>query len=448
MDVSAAGENPDGRRSLQVHRQEAREKANRQEFYQSDRVKNFHRALLHSETLKDREDQVKLRKKLTTAADEDTQKMIEEIKHKWLEGIARDQRNQRKREKESKAVGDYIKQQMMEHECVRRQIRLDKEREVEECRQMREQYAREKQMRKEQDQIDKMAARKAHRELLTATSAIRALEAENQEMEFERRRFFSMERDKVVRREQEKKAERRRAAQRYRERVAEQLAAEMEEKAQREGQLQAQILAHSLAKREAELQRERAELEEKRRSMREAIAAHREFKREQREEQAKEEAQSAPEDLDAKKEEDRAYWETEQREKEEQRALLDEFLRQQVAEKQFAERLLHREEMDFDRKYEELISEEEEQFQQYTAAVIKAAMKANRNILPLLKAANHGMWCGLGPITGGLRSAYLAPGANYEEVPNYMSNTTPDLKRLYGDGESHVDSSRRLGFIW
>ncbi|XP_061105329.1 cilia- and flagella- associated protein 210-like [Conger conger] len=450
MDVSAAVESQDGRRGLEAHRQEARQKAIRQEFYKSDRVRNFHRALLLSETMNDRQNQVKIERKLATAAEEGTKKMIDEIKRKWLEGIAQDRENLKQRQMESKAVGDYVKQQMMEHECMRRQMRLDKEQEIEECRQMREQYAREKQLRKQQDQIDMMNARKAHREFLAGTDTIRALEAEKQEMEFERRKFFSMEREKVVKRKQEKRAERRRVAQRYKEMVAEQLATEMQEKANQEERLNAQMLADGLAKWEAKLQRECIELEEKRKSMCDAIAVNLESKREHQE-KAEEEAQSAQEDLEARKEEDRVYWETEQLEvqkKEKQRTIMDEFLRWQMLERRFNKRILHEEGLDFDKKYEELISEEEEQFQAYTTAVINAAAKANRNILPLLRAANHGMWYGLGPITGGLRTGYLEPGATYDEIPNYVGTTTPDIKRLYGDTDGQADSRRRLGFIW
>ncbi|XP_064181280.1 cilia- and flagella- associated protein 210-like [Anguilla rostrata] len=448
MNIAASGENRDSRRGLQGHRQEARQKAIRQEFYQSDRVRQFHRALLQSETLNDRENQAKTDQKLTSAANEETKKMIDEIKRKWLEGIEQDRQHLRKREMEAKAVGDYIKQQMMEHESMRRQMMLDKEREIEECRQMREQYAREAQMRKQQDHIDKMKARKAHRDLLAATSTIRALEAEKQEMEAERRRFFEMERDKRVMRKQEKREERRRVAQRYKKMVVEQLATEMREKAGEEEQLSAKILADSIAKWEAKLHAEQTEMEEKNKSMRDAIAAHRELTLKEQEQKAKEDEENAQEELDDRKEDDRVHWETEElkaQEKENERAAMDDFLRRQVLGRRFRDRLLRGEQLDFDKKYEELISEEEEQFQQYTAAVIDAATNANRNIIPLLRAANHGMWCGLGPINGGLRTGYLVPGANYDQIPDYVGTTAADIKRLY---ENDQADSRRLGFIW
>ncbi|XP_035263916.1 coiled-coil domain-containing protein 173-like [Anguilla anguilla] len=448
MNIAASGENRDSRRGLQGHRQEARQKAIRQEFYQSDRVRQFHRALLQSETLNDRENQAKTDQKLTSAANEETKKMIDEIKRKWLEGIEQDRQHLRKREMEAKAVGDYIKQQMMEHESMRRQMMLEKEREIEECRQMREQYARETQMRKQQDHIDKMKARKAHRDLLAATSTIRALEAEKQEMEAERRRFFEMERDKRVMRKQEKREERRRVAQRYKKMVVEQLATEMREKASEEEQLNAKILADSIAKWEAKLHAEQTEMEEKNKSMQDAIAAHRELTLKEQEQKAKEDEENAQEELSDRKEDDRMHWETEElkaQEKENERAAMDDFLRRQVLGRRFRDRLLRGEQLDFDKKYEELISEEEEQFQQYTAAVIDAATNANRNIIPLLRAANHGMWCGLGPINGGLRTGYLVPGANYDQIPDYVGTTAADIKRLY---ENDQADSRRLGFIW
>ncbi|KAJ8405521.1 hypothetical protein AAFF_G00319940 [Aldrovandia affinis] len=376
--------------------------------------------------------------------------IIDEIKCKWMKGLAQDRDNTRKRQVESKAVGDYVRQQMMEHEFMRKQRKLDKEREMEDCRRIREQYDREKRLRKQQEEVKKMDARKAHMEHLSTMNTIRVLESQKQEMEEERRRFFENEREQMITGKKEKKTERRRVAQRYKEMVVGKLATEMQEKASKEEKLNAKILAESTAKCEAKLDCERNENNEKNMAMLTAITKHREYKRREQEMMAKGEEQSARDILNAGKEDDRFHWEMQQlkaEEKEEKRGYMDNTLRIQMAERRVKSRLLQKERMDYDNKYAELIGEEEDQFQHYTTGVISAAKEANRNTLPLLRAANKGRWCGVGPITGGMRTDYLAPSANYDKIPNYVSTTVQDLQKLYGAANDQP-AARRLDFIW
>ncbi|XP_064181281.1 cilia- and flagella- associated protein 210-like [Anguilla rostrata] len=437
-----------GRTGLQKQRQEALAKAICQQFYQSDRVKQFHRALLQTEALKELDDQMTMKQRLICAAKEETRRFMAGVRRKELEALEQEREKIRQKNAEKKAFREFLTQQMEEQEQQRLR-KAEKEKEVEECKKLCEQYEREKRLLSEQKKEKMMQMRKAHTEHLRATSAVRTLEAEKQEMQEERRRFFDMERDLRMMRKQEKREERRRVAQRYKKMVVEQLATEMREKASEEEQLNAKILADSIAKWEAKLQRERAELEEKRRSMRDAIAAHREDKRRARERQAQEEDRAAWDVLDAGKEQDLLSRESERlsvRRAEGKRGAMDDFLRRQMAEGRAEERLRERRRVDFDRRYAELIAEEEEQYQRYTDGVIRAATDAGRNTIPLLRAAKHGMWTGVGPIYGGLRADYLVPGASYDQMPNYVSTTTEDLQRLYGTEGGQ--STTRLSFIW
>ena len=436
----------DWTKGLEKQRQEAVAKVICQEFYQSDRVKSFHRALLHSEALKERDGQVAMKQRLIRAVEEETRKTTASLRRKELESAEQEREKGRRKEREKAAFQEFLIKQVKEQGLRRK---MEGEKEVEKCQKEYEQYERERKMLSEKKKEKKMMARKAYAEHLLAMSSLRELEAEKLKMEEERRRFFNTEKDKRVMREQERKAERRRAAQRYRERVAEQLAAEMEEKAQREGQLQAQILAHSLAKREAELQRKRVELEEKRRSMREAIAAHRENNRRVRESRAEDEGRSARGFLSAGKERDRASAETQRaaaRREAEKRAAMGSALRRQITERRHEDRLRERQQAELDRKYAELVAVEEEQYQHYTDGFISAAKAADRNTFPLLRAAQSKMWSGVGPMFGGMRANYLVPGTGYNHIPNYISSTTKDLQKLYG--AEGGQSAARLRFIW
>ncbi|XP_061105328.1 cilia- and flagella- associated protein 210-like [Conger conger] len=422
------------KKGLQKQREEALDKALRQQFYQSDRVKQFHRALLQMEALKELDNQMTMKQRLTCTAKEETRKFMADVRCRELAAVEQEREKVRRKEREKATFRAFLAEQRSEQELWRQRT-VEKTLEVEECQKQREQYEREKNILLEKKKEKKAMVRKAHTEHVQAMSTIRALEAEKIKMEEERRRLFQMERDREV--------------ERYKEMVAVQLATEMQEKANQEEQLKAQILADSLAKWEAKLQRERTELEEKKKSMRDAIAAHRENKRAARERQAEADDRRSRGFLHAGKERDQRQEEAQRaaaRREEEKRAAVDNFLRRQMTERRATDRLQQRREMESDRKYSELIAEEEEQFQRYTDGMISAARKANRNTFPLLKAAQHGMWAGVGPIYGGLRANYLVPGAGYNQMPNYVRTTTKDLQRLYGTKESQ--SASRLNFIW
>ncbi|XP_036404474.1 coiled-coil domain-containing protein 173-like [Megalops cyprinoides] len=437
-------------KGLQGKRQEAIAKGIRHEFYQSDRVKQFHRALLLTETLKERDDQVEVEQEMAHAASEDLKNIIAEIRRIWLEAVEQDRQKLRKQKMETKTVGDYVRQQMREHDLMREQRRQEKQKEVDECRRLREKYEEEKRVLRQKQQEEQMNTRKAHFELLSTTSTIRALEAQKQEMEEERRRFFENERDKMVMKRKERKAERKSVVQRYKEIVAGRLAAELQEKISKEEEHDTRVLANSIAKLEAKLAWERREKNEKKAAVLKTIAMHREYKIKDLEQKAREEKQSAEDALHATKEEDRIFWEAQQikaQQRMEERKIIDRILHCQTAERCAQENLLKQEEMDFDNKYEELIAEEEAQFQEYAARVISMAKKCNRNIFPLLRNTRKGMWCGVGPISGGTRANYLVPGADYDQLPDYVSSTTQDLKRLYGTVDNQP-GTKKLEFIW
>ncbi|KAJ8405520.1 hypothetical protein AAFF_G00319930 [Aldrovandia affinis] len=450
MEMESVSVERNGRsKGLQRQREEALAKAICQQFYQSDRVKQFHRALLHTEALKERDDQMNQKWRMINAAKEETRKCMADVRCKELEAVEQQREKLRQQNIQKKAYGDFVKEQMKEQK-LRNQRKAEKEKDVEECRQLCEQNEREKIILKQQQNEKKMNARKAHMEHLSATSTIRALESQKQEMKEERRRLFDMERETLMMRKNEKMIERRRVVQRYKEVVVGRLATEMQEKASKEEKLNAKIVAESTAKCEAKLDCERNENNEKNMAMLTAITKHREYKHTEQEMMAKGEEQSARDILNAGIEDDRFHWEMQQlkaEEKEEKRSYMDNILRHQMAERRVKSSLLQKERMDYDNKYAELIGEEEDQFQHYTTGVISAAKEANRNTLPLLRAANKGMWCGVGPITGGMRTDYLAPSANYDKIPNYVSTTVKDLKKLYGAANDQP-AARRLDFIW
>lgn len=98
-------------------------------------------------------------------------------------------------------------------------------------------------------------------------------------------------------------------------------------------------------------------------------------------------------------------------------------------------------------KNTELIAAEENQFQQYASQVIRAAAEAQRNTLPLSRAAREGLGGGLGPVFGGVRPSYLVQDHSGVEMPRYVCGTTQNVKEL-NETTDISGAKKRLGFMW
>ena len=106
------------------------------------------------------------------------------------------------------------------------------------------------------------------------------------------------------------------------------------------------------------------------------------------------------------------------------------------------------EQLEYDRKNLELLSVEEEQFQEYANKVINHCEKGGRNVYPLRKAAKEGAGGGLGPVfpgRGGVRPSYMVSDNSGVQMPNYQRDSTNETKNnIYPEGSSN----KRLGFVW
>ena len=96
----------------------------------------------------------------------------------------------------------------------------------------------------------------------------------------------------------------------------------------------------------------------------------------------------------------------------------------------------------------DLLSIEEDQFQEYATKVIEHCEKGGRNVYPLRKAAREGAGGGTGPIfpgKGGIRPSYMVSDKSGKQMPHYQRDTTNEVKEnVYGK----AGSKKRLGFVW
>ncbi|XP_036393486.1 coiled-coil domain-containing protein 173-like [Megalops cyprinoides] len=424
--------------------------AGRQQFYQTDRVKAFHRELLLAETLKEREDQIKLNRKIANAKKEEERRLLAQIKRKQMEDFEQERQRTLQQKMERKACNDYVKQQMWNKELTKRQQNLEKQKEMEECTKIQMEYERDEQMLKQRQHDEKMKVRNIYLQQMAEKNNIKAKEAQNRDMEEMRRRRFEMDKERWTKMSSEKDAEKYMRRERRSEMLGERLLAQEREKARREEEMNARALAKAVAEREIKLMQERIRKSAKDKDLQNAMAAQREARRIEREEREREEKQRGRDELLAMKEAEKVYWENQRlatERKKLDRMMMDDALRQQMAEKRLKDRMEKEERLNYDKKQTELFAKEEEEFHGYTAGVIKAAADANRDTYPLRKAAERGIASALGPITGGVRANYLVPGANYSDMPRYVNSANRDITRLYRPTQFE-STKERLGFIW
>lgn len=108
---------------------------------------------------------------------------------------------------------------------------------------------------------------------------------------------------------------------------------------------------------------------------------------------------------------------------------------------------LRRDDEDFEEKSAQLMVEEAKQFQLYSQQVISAAAEAQRNVFPLCKAAREGIGGGVGPISIGVMPRYLVQDSTGVQMPNYVSGTTQNIKKL-NEAIDIEEAKKRLGFSW
>uniref|UniRef100_A0A668AUF3 Cilia and flagella associated protein 210 n=1 Tax=Myripristis murdjan TaxID=586833 RepID=A0A668AUF3_9TELE len=208
--------------------------------------------------------------------------------------------------------------------------------------------------------------------------------------------------------------------------------------------------ARAAAEREAKEAQQQRDKEEERAAMLRSIAAHRESMRQEKEQREKMAHENAQAMLQAKREADRIFLEKQQLKAQKMREdaiLLQDFNANQMAERNARRQQLKKMEQEFEAKNEELIEQEEKQFQQYTKHVINAAADAQRNVCPLRKAAREGLGGGSGPIFGGVRPRYLVQDHTGAEMARYVTARSQDIKE-HLEAVDIEYSKKRLGFVW
>ncbi|KAJ8387975.1 hypothetical protein AAFF_G00147660 [Aldrovandia affinis] len=230
----------------------------------------------------------------------------------------------------------------------------------------------------------------------------------------------------------------------------EELATQEREKTRKCELMNARTIAKSVAQQDATFDYTQDCKKQMNLEMASYIAAYREYKQKEQQLRAMEERRTAEYTLQANKDADRAYRDSQKlvvQRKREERMVMDNALHQQIAQKHVQEQLRMRDEAAFDQRHFKVLAQEDLEFQMYAKGVIDAAEDANRNTIPLQRGFRQGIGLGLGPISGGIRANYLVPGARHCQLPEYVNCTACDMGRLNRIAQEQSPRTR-LGFTW
>nr|CAB3228274.1 coiled-coil domain-containing protein 173 [Phallusia mammillata] len=430
-------------------RKDAIDKAKTVQYFQTDRIKGFHGALLLTEVLKERDAQIELKKQkeaLTVGKDSELVKMY---RQQFEQGIMDDQLKAKQRYEERKKVSDYQQMQIRERNKIyEREIEEDKQ-EGEELRKLAKLHEWEQQKLEEVKRKEKIVIMQSHKEHQNNKAAIRALEQQQEEEEDDEIRLFAGAKKRMLKLRKEKEAELFKEIQSHKDAMINHLAGQLKQKVDDEDSR----IEKAKQEREEKVQREVQEKQAKLKKDLASIAEHRKEQLSLKERREKEERKKAFETLEMKLEADRIFAEKQA----ERRAMekdvnseLQAHHMSQINKRAKKERTQKEEELYYDDQLVNMLAIEEDQFQQYANKVITRAKEKGQNPYPLIKAAQAGAGGGRGPTfdgKGGIKPSYLTADGYGVQLPNNQRTSTQSIKSKSDHGEAGK-AKKRLGFVW
>uniref|UniRef100_A0A8D2QK28 Uncharacterized protein n=1 Tax=Zonotrichia albicollis TaxID=44394 RepID=A0A8D2QK28_ZONAL len=333
-------------------RKEVIDRAKTYLFYQDDRMRQFHSALLLTKVLNERDAQVEfLKSRLVDTKKKD----YEEEQRRFKEYILSEQEKAHQHYMNKQALWKEQLQQIKEREHLADLAKEERKREEEELQRSVQLYQLETQRQKEKEHEEKLARRKLYHKI------IKAIEEQNQMEEDERIKAHFKAKEIIAQMRKKKEAE---MLQEQRDKIISQLAEQMSEALRKEDGR----LARDAARKEAEEEKKCKEKEAKQKAALQSITEHRA---------------------------------TEVR----NLALLFPFLHQ--AEKQARKEQEKQADLDYNAQREAIALYKEQEFQKYAKELIETESKTTHHLYPLLKVCENGRGLGHSKKQGGLQPHFL-----------------------------------------
>ncbi|WAQ94164.1 CC173-like protein [Mya arenaria] len=400
-------------------RKEAIDKAKTQQYYQTDRVKGFHSALMLTEVLKEREAQLELKRLKEAASHGKDKAWLDQAQREYEEAIQQDQVRAAERIINAKDNQGFLKAQIRDHHQTAEHVRTEDQVEGEELQKL----ALANKLEKERLEIirrdEKEQLMQENRRQIQERIALQC-------------RVFAAAKRKMMKLRAEKEKQLHNEKQQTLEAIREKLGAQLKQKLDDED---VRILE---AVREAEEKRAKEEAE-KDAKMSKVIREQAEHRNMQELETIR--IRQAADEIFRRNEEEKRT-----RRFDEARGLARFHLDQSDTRKT-KEEIEKEQALALDAANVQLLNLEEQQFQEYASKVIEHCDKGGRNTYPLRKAAAPGHGGGQGPVfngKGGIRPSYMVMDKTGKQMPHYQRSSTDETKANIHD----VQTKKRMGFVW
>lgn len=430
-----------------TQRKEAIEKAKTQQYYQTDRVKNFHSALTLTEVLKEREAQVELRQLKEQAMKDQDKEYLSIDREMYERSIQADQAKAKARIEEAHKTAHFQMTQVHEHLKSHDQVKDEDCKEGDELKKLAVQFAIEKERLENIRKEERKMLMTENVQQIQDVEKMKILQERQDEEEDEECRVFAAAKKKMMKLRAQKEQDIHNNKQAQLERIRDKLGAQMKQKISDEDdrirtaieEAEAKRLVEERGKEEKLLKEIREQAEHRNKQLGEKELAK---KRSKMEELEMLEMRRAADDLFRQNEMDKAV------RRGAENGDHRNFLVDQYNERVNKEEDSKKSQLALDKANVELIEREEMQFQEYSRKVIDHCKQGGRNVYPLERAAREGAGGGLGPQfpgKGGIRPSYMVSDKSGVQMPHYQRDSTNETKtQISGKNPS----KNRLGFVW
>ncbi|XP_018410076.1 PREDICTED: coiled-coil domain-containing protein 173 [Nanorana parkeri] len=430
-------------------RREAIEKARTDQYYQTDKVKTFHSALLLTEVRKEQDAQLELKNKIMNMSNKQGKDTLANMQRELEESIYNDQQKALQSLTERKKNANELFKQMEDHRHAAELEKQTNYREGEEIRRLTRLHEWEMNKLAKLKLEEKKELMRAHLAHVADTNLLREIEKRKEEENDDLVRRFILAKKKMSNLKKEREDELHRQTVERRDRISGLLAAQMKQKVIDE----AERIKNAEAEMEAKNKKETEQKEKKMKADIKAITEHRLRTRREKEEEEKAEKLKALQALYEIREADNFFFDQQKekmRQTEDQCKKVQSMQIQQMAEKKVMSQAEKEAEVAYDQQNEALMIKEEDAFQEYAKQVIDSVTKAGCNAYTLKKAAQSGTGGGHGPVysgRGGIRPSYLVQDTSGVQLPAYQNGTTQQIKEIYDTGNIQ-QAKRKLGFTY
>ncbi|XP_070278889.1 cilia- and flagella- associated protein 210 [Myotis yumanensis] len=421
----------------QGERRKAIEHAKQYQFYQTERLKNFHSGLLLSRVMKERDAQIESQKSRIKS----DKKWEEQLKLNIEKALKEEQEKAGKQRRDRIALANDHLKQIKEHEEEEERRRKSEENDAEEINRQNELYEIEMRKKLEKKNKEIKERRRLFFEHMNDKNIIKAVEQQQQEEEDEKIRKFIKTKKRLIQMRKEKEAETHRLMEERRKRINNFLSEIIKQKLDNEDM----ILARNSEEVEAEWEKRERDKDEKNKAELKAIEEYRVLAMKNKAEEERQRKIEDKEHLLAVMKADQIFYEHEKEKKrksDKERLEVQDAHIQQMAKNKFNAKQAKEDHLEYCRLTEELMAEKEKQFQDYAREVIKFESEStNKHIYPLVKSVQRGPGGGHGPVLtnrGGLRPSYQTNDFTGVQLPSY---------NLQGSKYNNFQKSKgRLGF--